>query len=348
MNNQEVINYVMHTPGNTNPTILKQMLEDTSVQSDWNQNDSTKPDYVKNRPFYTGDPVETALFEDAALSNIQAQLYGTEISLDTSVLKAGLASKLVVNSVPYNFIWSELEGGIYAGNLSLMGEFEDTGEPYFMMGQNGYFALYWLGDEGATYSASLYSFLEAIEKLPEKFYDKSLPKVTTNDNDKYAVVVDGVWTASSPDLGWRVLLDKTRENAIATATNRILLLASEMKPVKELFIQIKLPENANSGNEYYIVLPRANTSVTYKISSQGGFYTFHFVPAGRSIIPLYALGPDGAMFPSSEHNLFGFTHESSIYKFFNSCYIELREGESGSSGAVNFPVGTECRIIGRL
>lgn len=23
------------------------------VQSDWNQNDSTQPDYVKNRPFYT-------------------------------------------------------------------------------------------------------------------------------------------------------------------------------------------------------------------------------------------------------------------------------------------------------
>ena len=31
------------------------------VQSDWNQNDETQPDYVKNRPFYTGDPVETVL-----------------------------------------------------------------------------------------------------------------------------------------------------------------------------------------------------------------------------------------------------------------------------------------------
>ena len=39
MNNQEIVNYVMHTPGNTNPAILKQMLEETSVQSDWNQND---------------------------------------------------------------------------------------------------------------------------------------------------------------------------------------------------------------------------------------------------------------------------------------------------------------------
>ena len=31
------------------------------VQSDWNQNDETAIDYVKNRPFYTGDTVETLL-----------------------------------------------------------------------------------------------------------------------------------------------------------------------------------------------------------------------------------------------------------------------------------------------
>ena len=38
------------------------------VQSDWNQNDATKPDYVKNRPFYTGDPVETVLVEESTVS----------------------------------------------------------------------------------------------------------------------------------------------------------------------------------------------------------------------------------------------------------------------------------------
>lgn len=31
MNNQEIINYVMHTPSNTNPTILKQILDDRSA-----------------------------------------------------------------------------------------------------------------------------------------------------------------------------------------------------------------------------------------------------------------------------------------------------------------------------
>ena len=38
------------------------------VQSDWNQNDETAVDYVKNRPFYTGNPVETVLVEERTLS----------------------------------------------------------------------------------------------------------------------------------------------------------------------------------------------------------------------------------------------------------------------------------------
>ena len=38
------------------------------VQSDWNQNDETAADYVKNRPFYTGDPVETVLVEESTVA----------------------------------------------------------------------------------------------------------------------------------------------------------------------------------------------------------------------------------------------------------------------------------------
>ena len=38
------------------------------VQPDWNQNDETAPDYVKNRPFYTGDPVGTVMVEESTVS----------------------------------------------------------------------------------------------------------------------------------------------------------------------------------------------------------------------------------------------------------------------------------------
>ena len=44
----------------------------SGAQPDWNQNDATKPDYVKNRPFYTGDPVETVLVEESTVSFVNA------------------------------------------------------------------------------------------------------------------------------------------------------------------------------------------------------------------------------------------------------------------------------------
>lgn len=44
----------------------------SQTQSDWNQNNSTAADYVKNRPFYTDDPVETEIFDVVALMNAGA------------------------------------------------------------------------------------------------------------------------------------------------------------------------------------------------------------------------------------------------------------------------------------
>ena len=38
------------------------------AQPDWNQNDSTAADYVKNRPFYAGNPGETVLVEESTVS----------------------------------------------------------------------------------------------------------------------------------------------------------------------------------------------------------------------------------------------------------------------------------------
>ena len=44
----------------------------SQAQSDWNQNDSTAADYVKNRPFYTDDPLETEIFDVVALMDAGA------------------------------------------------------------------------------------------------------------------------------------------------------------------------------------------------------------------------------------------------------------------------------------
>lgn len=56
MSKQDVIDYVMETPHNTNRAVLEGLVdtavEESQVQADWNQNDTTAKDYIKNRICY--------------------------------------------------------------------------------------------------------------------------------------------------------------------------------------------------------------------------------------------------------------------------------------------------------
>ena len=45
----KIIDYINQTPENTNPSVLATLLSGLNKQSDWNQNDTEQPDYVKNR-----------------------------------------------------------------------------------------------------------------------------------------------------------------------------------------------------------------------------------------------------------------------------------------------------------
>lgn len=60
MSKQDVVDYVMETPHNTNRTVLEGLVdtavEESQVQADWNQNDTSASDYIKNKP-----TIDTAL-----------------------------------------------------------------------------------------------------------------------------------------------------------------------------------------------------------------------------------------------------------------------------------------------
>ena len=61
MSKQDVIDYVMETPHNTNKAVLEGLvdtaIEESQVQADWNQNDPAASDYVKNRICYEEETV---------------------------------------------------------------------------------------------------------------------------------------------------------------------------------------------------------------------------------------------------------------------------------------------------
>lgn len=48
-------------------------FEELVVRHDWNENDPTKPGYIENRPFYTGDPVETVFVEESIVSFVEQE-----------------------------------------------------------------------------------------------------------------------------------------------------------------------------------------------------------------------------------------------------------------------------------
>lgn len=137
MTNKEVIEYVQHTPYNTNPAILKQKLEqqDFENRADWNQNDPMALDYVKNRPFY----------EETTYSNT------LEWDGDTTGLleDAGGGYWLVSDCVP---TIEQLAGAtlIYVKNgeeKSVVGEPYDCGNGLITLDSSGYVAIATNGDE---------------------------------------------------------------------------------------------------------------------------------------------------------------------------------------------------------
>ena len=110
------------------------------VQSDWNQNDSTQPDYVKNRPFYTGDPVESVLLEEQIVTfyndGDDAEPYYMSDEKFSFDISAGDIVKVMWDGTEYSCIAVELNYSVKFGNLSIdYDDKENTGEPFIFDGR---------------------------------------------------------------------------------------------------------------------------------------------------------------------------------------------------------------------
>lgn len=146
------------------------------VQSDWNQNDSTAADYVKNRPFYTGDSVETVLVEESTVSFTiaTANIYRGAIST-TIELVAGETYKVSWDGVVYECVCETVSGLPVIGNMSIIGLGADTGEPFAISplvddhGTNHGTEIYTL-DTSASHAISISTFASAeVVKIPDKY-----------------------------------------------------------------------------------------------------------------------------------------------------------------------------------
>lgn len=140
------------------------------VQSDWNQNDDTKPDYVKNRPFYTGDPVETVLVEESTVTFTEGSsgLYGAQFP-STFVATVGKIYKVYWDGSAYECTCAVFGRYLAIGNLSIAGAGSDTGEPFIMMVSNGNGIEIATTDTSASHTISISGFAPEVVKIDRKF-----------------------------------------------------------------------------------------------------------------------------------------------------------------------------------
>lgn len=139
------------------------------VQPDWNQNDNTQPNYVKNRPFYTGDPVETVLFKESTIPFVDnGGLYMTEFP-STFEATVGETYKVSWDGTIYERTCVEAN---VIGNLSILGKGSDTGEPFIMIIRGGNENYIFTADTSVSHTLSISGTVTEIVKIPAKFIDK--------------------------------------------------------------------------------------------------------------------------------------------------------------------------------
>ena len=150
------------------------------AQSDWNQNDETAVDYVKNRPFYTGNPVETVFFEESTLSFLDyGGVYGYE-GQSSFIATVGETYTIYWDSTAYECVGVNSQGLSCLGNQHIGLEGVDTGEPFLVTMVDNYMTIY-TEDTSSSHIISIKGFPKEIVKIDTKY----LPFMSKPDGESY-------------------------------------------------------------------------------------------------------------------------------------------------------------------
>lgn len=162
------------------------------VQPDWNQNDETALDYVKNRPFYTATE-ETVLFEESTVPfTEEGGLYGVEFP-STIEATVGETYKVYWDGTAYECTCVDFNGNNIIGNLSIAGFGSDTGEPFVMQVANGEGIVIATADTSASHTFSISRLVTEVVKIDEKYLPSNL--ATKSEVEATQEVLDDVFSS---------------------------------------------------------------------------------------------------------------------------------------------------------
>ena len=162
--------YVWISSSSTFEKIGSTQIDGSATQADWNQNDDTQPDYIKNRPFYTGDPVETVLVEETTLTfeYAEAGFYVGGFKSTFSPI-VGETYKVTWDGTVHECICEDFNGVPMIGNLSIPGFGSDSGEP-FVIGREDSGALsIGTADTASSHTISISGIVIPVVKIDPKY-----------------------------------------------------------------------------------------------------------------------------------------------------------------------------------
>lgn len=136
----------------------------SSVQSDWNQYDETAADFIKNKPF---DETLVVVLEEQELPYDADQ--GGLFAVIQSPIQVGDALSVVLDGVTYETMVVNINGNIAFGNIGLMSDGQNAGEPFvgIYVPDISMVGLITMDTESHTVKISV----SDITKLPAKYYN---------------------------------------------------------------------------------------------------------------------------------------------------------------------------------
>ena len=296
----------------------------SGVQSDWNQNDDTQPDYVKNRPFYTGDHVETVLVEESTIGfSGEPGLFFAEFPSNFEAT-VGETYKVSWDGTAYKCTCVDFKKIPLVGNTSILNLGSDTGEPFLMRVSNGDRIFIYTTDTSDSHTFSISSIVEELVKIDEKYLPDSAAK-------------------------------KSDVEVVQTVANSNKEMLSEMFTSIATFTFDKQTSGrdtlVHNGIHYYKISdfnPAVEDVISFKGTSASGFeqspittgnncvkYGFFIVvaSAGACSLPIIGAGDDEFTAPSA-----------GLY----AIYVESNTSQTAGTGefTMRFPIGVLLRSSG--
>lgn len=174
----------------------------SGVQSDWNENNETSPAFVKNRPFYTGEPVFKEIIPEqtyAMLSTGRFTIYADESGTYPYSLEPDKEYTVVYNGTTYELTSSNMEGAGIVGDANPLLTGSEPTMPFAIFAGGGMLQIIdYAGNTEVTFKISANN--TEIKKIdtkyipwndavglcpPPVFINKSVSDLTDEEKQKY-------------------------------------------------------------------------------------------------------------------------------------------------------------------